>query len=420
MTSTQLFVFGINHQTAPVTIRERVAFHAESLRQALHDLTTQRPVREAAILSTCNRTEIYCHTSEPATAIEWMAQYHHLKHPEIAPYLYQLPQEQAVKHAFRVASGLDSMVLGETQILGQIKQAVRAAEEAGTLGMHLHKLFQRTFSVAKAVRSSTDIGASSVSMAAAAVRLAGRIFPSIAEQNVLFIGAGEMIELCATHFAAQNPRRITVANRTLERARQLAARFNGNAVTLNELPDVLADQDIVITSTASPLPILGKGLMERAIRARRHRPVFMVDLAVPRDIEAEVADLDDVFLYSVDDLAHVVREGLDNRQTAVAQAEAIIDSSVVNFMEWMASRHFVPTIRALRDQAERQRRHEVERALKLLAKGEDPQQVVEALSHALTNKLLHAPTDAINRATAEERTVLVDTINRLYSLPPQE
>lgn len=420
MTSTQLFVFGINHQTAPVTIRERVAFHAESLRQALHDLTTQRPVREAAILSTCNRTEIYCHTSEPATAIEWMAQYHHLKHPEIAPYLYQLPQEQAVKHAFRVASGLDSMVLGETQILGQIKQAVRAAEEAGTLGMHLHKLFQRTFSVAKAVRSGTDIGASSVSMAAAAVRLAGRIFPSISDQNVLFVGAGEMIELCATHFAAQNPRRITVANRTLERAHQLAARFNGQAVTLNELPDVLADQDIVITSTASPLPILGKGLMERAIRARRHRPVFMVDLAVPRDIEAEVADLDDVFLYSVDDLAHVVREGLDNRQTAVAQAEAIIDSSVVNFMEWMASRHFVPTIRALRDQAERQRRHEVERALKLLAKGEDPQQVVEALSHALTNKMLHAPTDAINRATTEERAILVDTINRLYNLPTQE
>ncbi len=420
MTSTQLFVFGINHQTAPVTIRERVAFHAESLRLALHDLTTQHPVREAAILSTCNRTEIYCHTSEPATAVEWMAQYHHLKHPEIAPYLYQLPQEQAVKHAFRVASGLDSMVLGETQILGQIKQAVRAAEEAGTLGMHLHKLFQRTFSVAKAVRSSTDIGASSVSMAAAAVRLAGRIFPSIAAQNVLFIGAGEMIELCATHFAAQNPRRITVANRTIERARQLAGRYNGQAVTLNELPDVLADQDIVITSTASPLPILGKGLMERAIRARRHRPVFMVDLAVPRDIEAEVAELDDVFLYSVDDLAHVVREGLDSRQTAVAQAEAIIDSSVVNFMEWMASRHFVPTIRALRDQAERQRRHEVERALKLLAKGEDPQQVVEALSHALTNKLLHAPTDAINRATAEERSPLVDTINRLYNLPTQE
>ena len=285
----QLFAFGINHQTAPLDIREQVAFPAEALEPALHDLAAHRAVREAAILSTCNRTEIYCNTDEPTLAIDWLAGFHHLQRGAIQPYLYALPHEQAVKHAFRVASGLDSMVLGEPQILGQMKQAVKTAESAGTLGTLLHKLFQRTFSVAKEVRSTTDIGANSVSMAAAAVRMAQRIFPSISEQSVLFIGAGEMIELCLDHFAAQHPKHITIANRTLERAHVLARRVNANSVTLNELPEVLARHDIVISCTASPLPILGKGLVERAITARKHRPIFMVDLAVPRDIEPEVS-----------------------------------------------------------------------------------------------------------------------------------
>jgi len=412
----QLFAFGINHQTAPLSIREQVAFHAESMEQALHDLAKQSPVKEAAILSTCNRTEIYCNTQEPDQAIQWLANFHHLTAHQIEPYLYTLPQDQAVKHAFRVASGLDSMVLGEAQILGQMKQAVRTAEQAGTLGMLLHKLFQRTFSVAKEVRTSTEIGANSVSMAAAAVRLAGRIFSSIREQNVLFIGAGEMIELCATHFAAQGPKHITVANRTLERARVLANRFNGSAITLNELPDHLATQDIIITSTASPLPILGKGMVERAIKARKHRPIFMVDLAVPRDIEAEVGELDDVFLYTVDDLAHVVKDGMDSRQTAVAQAEAIIDTNVENFMHWMETRELVPTIRALRDHAERYRRHELERAMRLLASGENPEQVLEHLSRGLTNKFLHIPSHALNHSGTEDREELVTLLSRLYSL----
>src|SRR5574340_707643 len=313
----QLFAFGINHQTAPLSIREQVAFHAETLEQALRDLVDRRPVKEAAILSTCNRTEVYCNTDEPQQAIDWLADYHHLTPQTIVPYLYNFPRQEAVKHAFRVASGLDSMVLGEAQILGQMKQAVKTAEQAGTLGTLLHKLFQRTFSVAKEVRTSTEIGASSVSMAAAAVRLAQRIFAAVNEQNVLFIGAGEMIELAASHFAAQHPRHITVANRTLERASTLAHRFHGTAVTLNALPDILATHDIIITSTASPLPILGKGMVERAIKARKHRPMFMVDLAVPRDIEAEVAELDDVFLYTVDDLAQVVQDGVANRQVVL-------------------------------------------------------------------------------------------------------
>ena len=414
----QLFAFGINHQTAPLSIREQVAFHAESMEQALHDLVGHHPVKEAAILSTCNRTEIYCNTQDPVQAIQWLADFHHLKPQHIEPYLYTLPQDQAAKHAFRVASGLDSMVLGEAQILGQMKQAVRSAEQAGTLGMLLHQLFQRTFSVAKEVRTSTEIGANSVSMAAAAVRLSERIFSSMQEQNVLFIGAGEMIELCATHFAAQHPKHITVANRTLERARVLADRFNGSAITLNELPDHLAGQDIIITSTASPLPILGKGIVERAIKARKHRPMFMVDLAVPRDIEAEVGELNDVFLYTVDDLAHVVKEGIDSRQTAVAQAEAIIDNSVGNFMHWMETRELVPTIRALRDHVERIRRHELDRAMRLLASGENPEQVLDNLSRGLTNKFLHNPTHALNHSGTEEREELVALLSRLYSIHP--
>ena len=385
----QLFAFGINHQTAPLDIREQVAFPAERLEPALHDLAAHRAVREAAILSTCNRTEIYCNTDEPTLAIDWLAGFHHLQRGAIQPYLYALPHEQAVKHAFRVASGLDSMVLGEPQILGQMKQAVKTAESAGTLGTLLHKLFQRTFSVAKEVRSTTDIGANSVSMAAAAVRMAQRIFPSISEQSVLFIGAGEMIELCLDHFAAQHPKHITIANRTLERAHVLARRVNANSVTLNELPEVLARHDIVVSCTASPLPILGKGMVERAIKARKHRPMFMVDLAVPRDIEPEVSELSDVFLYDVDDLAEIVKQGVDSRQVAALQAETIIETRVHNFMEWMHSRETVPTIRALRDHAERQRRLELERAMKQLARGDDPEKVMDYLSHALTNKLMH-------------------------------
>jgi glutamyl-tRNA reductase len=377
-------------------------------------------VKEAAILSTCNRMELYCNASQPDHAIDWLARYHSLTRKDIEPYLYTLPRELAVKHSFRVASGLDSMVLGEPQILGQMKQAVRQAEEAGTLGFLLHKLFQRTFSVAKDVRTQTEIGANLVSMAAAAVRLAERIFPSIAEQRVLFIGAGEMIELNAVHFAARNPKHITVANRTLERAQTLARRINGHAITLTELPEQLAQHDIIITCTASQLPILGKGMVERALKARKHKPLFIVDLAVPRDVEAEVAELSDVFLYSVDDIAEVVKDGLDARQSAVKEAEVIIDSGVSDFVHWMESREVVPTIRALRDHAERSRRQEVEKALRLLAKGESPEKVLEAMSSGLTNKFLHAPTHALNQVHGGDRENFLDVVHRLYHLHSEE
>src|SRR5881394_3039565 len=339
--AASLYALGLNHQTAPLAIRERVVFHVERLREALAEITRDL-AREAAILSTCNRTELYVAGDNPAAEApqlsEWLARYHRFEPDGLRPYLYTLPSEQAVRHVFRVASGLDSMVLGEPQILGQLKEAARTAESAGTLGTLLHKLFQRSFAVAKEVRSTTRLGAASVSMAAAAVRLAARIFPRLSDQRVLFIGAGEMIELCATHFSAQSPARIAVANRTLERAEKLARRFNAQPLELRSLAEHLHEYDIVVSCTASSLPILGKGLVERALRARRHRPIFMVDLAVPRDIEQEVAELDDVFLYTVDDLAEMVSANLDARRSAVEQAEAIIETQVGQFMHWMQAR----------------------------------------------------------------------------------
>ncbi|MBV9190406.1 MAG: glutamyl-tRNA reductase [Betaproteobacteria bacterium] len=410
-----LYALGLNHQTAPLAIRERVVFHVERLREALTELR-RNLAHEAAILSTCNRTELYVAGDEPAAIAQWLARYHRFEPDGLRPYLYMLPSEQAVRHVFRVASGLDSMVLGEPQILGQLKDAARAAESAGTLGTLLHKLFQRSFAVAKEVRSTTQVGAASVSMAAAAVRLAGRIFPSLKDQNVLFIGAGEMIELCATHFAAQGPARMTVANRTLDRAEKLAHRFGARSMELKSLPDQLHEYDIIISCTASSLPILGKGLVERALRARRRRPIFMVDLAVPRDIEPEAAELDDVFLYSVDDLGQIVAANIDSRRSAVAQAEAIIDSQVGQFMHWMQVRESVPLIRALRGRADEARREELDRALRMLARGEDPAKVLDTLSQGLVNKLMHAPMQALNEAAGPDQKALAETLARLFKL----
>jgi glutamyl-tRNA reductase len=416
-----LYALGLNHQTAPLAVRERMVFHVERMGEALGE-AKRLLAPEAAIVSTCNRTELYLSGEldgdKRGAVTQWLAGYHQVDPGELSRYLYALPREQAVRHAFRVASGLDSMVLGEPEILGQMKTAARTAEAAGTLGTVLGKLFQRSFAVAKEVRSTTQVGANSVSMAAAAVKLAARIFPSLKDQKVLFVGAGEMVELCMTHFAAQGPARITVANRTLDRAQALAHRFNARAIELRELAEQLPAHDIVVSCTASSLPILGKGMVERALKARRRMPMFMVDLAVPRDIEQEVAELDDVFLYTIDDLQGIVQGNLDARRSAVQQAEAIIDTQVGQFMHWMQVRQSVPLIRALRDQAEEARRHEMERALKHLARGDDPKQVLEALSQGLTNKLMHAPTQALNEATGEEGRTLADTLARLFRIRP--
>jgi glutamyl-tRNA reductase len=416
-----IFALGINHHSAPLAVREQVAFPEATLAQALAELTQAQGVREAAILSTCNRTELYCAAESPEQAVEWLSRHHQVPIAELQPYLYTLEPRDAIRHAFRVASGLDSMVIGEPQILGQMKDAVRYAEEAGTLGALLSKMFHRSFEVAKEVRSSTAIGANIVSMAAAAVHLAEQIFESISQQNVLFIGAGEMIELCATHFGARHPKHVTVANRTVERAMALAGRFNGNAVRLDTLGEILPQFDIIVSCTASPLPIIGLGMVERAVKARRHRPMFIVDLAVPRDVEPEVGELDDVFLYSVDDLAQVVQSGMESRQAAVVEAEAIITNRVDGFLHWLETRSTaVPTIRSLREAAERMRRHEVEHAMKLVAKGESVEKIVEALSQRLTNKFLHAPTQALNQADPEHRDELQQAAARLFHLHPGE
>jgi glutamyl-tRNA reductase len=415
----RLFALGLNHRTAPLAIREKVAFQADALASALVELKSGHAANEAAIVSTCNRTELYCTDSDPELALDWLVRRHELKRPEIEPYVYTLNEQSAVLHAFRVASGLDSMVLGEPQILGQLKQAVASAQHAGTLGTLLSKLFQHSFSVAKDVRATTAIGANIVSMAAAAVHLAERLFGSLAGKSVLFIGAGEMIESCAAHFAAQRPRQIAVANRSMERAAALALRFRGQAIRLDELGARLGQFDVVVSCTGSSLPIVGKGMVESAVRARRHAPMFMLDLAVPRDIEAEVHQLDDVFLYTVDDLASIVSSGLEARQGAVVHAERIIETKVIDFMRWLEARARVPAIRALRDQAERTRRHAIQRAMKRLARGEPAPAVLEALSHALTNKLLHAPTRALGDTVEPDRAALAEAVARMYQLPKQ-
>ena len=411
----QLYTIGVNHTTAPIEIRENVAFGADSIREALSDLTNKKAA-EAAILSTCNRTEIYVQSADALPVMGWLADYHQLDLNHIQPYTYTLANQEAVKHAFRVASGLDSMVLGEPEILGQFKQSVKLAQEAGTLGTHLHQLFQRTFEVAKEVRTNTDIGGSSISMAAATVKLAQRIFGDLSEQKILFIGAGEMITLCANHFTAQKPKSMTVANRTKERGLELAEKIHAEAILLNDLPAHFADFDIVITSTASQLPIVGLGMVERAIKARKHRPMFMVDLAVPRDIEAEVAQLDDVFLYAVDDLAQVVTGGIENRQEAAISAEMIVSTRVDAFMHWLQKRNSVPTIKALRDQAETMRTAELEKAIKLIQKGESPEKALEKLSLAITNKMLHAPSHALNQSHGDEHERLAQQLRHIYQI----
>jgi len=387
-----VWALGLNHTTAPLDLRGRFAFAIEQIEPtllALRRALVRTP--EAALISTCNRTEIYCagEQAELEGTLAWLAESGGVAPTALRSHTYALQDGLAARHAFRVASGLDSMVLGEPQILGQFKDAVRAAEAAGTLGSTLSQMFQRSFAVAKEVRSSTEIGAHSISMAAAAVRLSGQLFEDLGKVNILFVGAGEMIDLCATHFAAKTPKRMVIANRTLERGEKLASRFGGEVMHLAEVPERLHEFDAVVSCTASTLPIIGLGAVERALKRRRRRPMFMVDLAVPRDIEPEVKALDDVYLYTVDDLAGVVQTGQANRRAAVAQAEAIVDAGVQSFMHWVAQRNAVPLIQQLQAQADEWRAIEIARARKLLAKGDDVEAVLEALSRGLTQKMLH-------------------------------
>jgi len=412
-----VWALGINHTTAPLDLRGRFAFAIDQIAptlQALRAALAQQP--EAALISTCNRTEIYCAAEKPQLepTLSWLAQTGGISTAELRSHTYSLEDSSAARHAFRVASGLDSMVLGETQILGQFKNAVRAAEEAGALGNTLSQLFQRSFAVAKEVRSSTEIGAHSISMAAAAVRLAGQLFEDLNQVKILFVGAGEMIELCATHFAAKTPKSIAIANRTLERGEKLASHFGAEVMHLADLPERLHEFDAVVSCTASTLPIIGLGAVERALKRRKHRPMFMVDLAVPRDIEIEVKALEDVYLYTVDDLAAVVQTAQASRQAAVAQAEAIVDVGVQSFMHWIEQRSTVPLIQQLNAQADQWRAAEISRAQKLLAKGADVNAVLEALSKGLTQKMLHGAMAELHAGDAHTRAHASQAIQQFF------
>ncbi len=412
-----VWALGINHTTAPLDLRGRFAFAVDQVEptlRALRNSFSREP--EAALISTCNRTEIYCAGENPQLehTLDWLAQSGGVSTTLLRSHTYTMQDGFAARHAFRVASGLDSMVLGEPQILGQIKDAVRAAEAAGALGTTLSQLFQRSFAVAKEVRTSTEIGAHSISMAAAGVRLAGQLFEDLGQVKVLFVGAGEMIELCATHFAAKNPKSMSIANRTLERGEKLASRFGAEVMHLAELPDRLHEFDAVISCTASTLPIIGLGAVERALKRRKHRPMFMVDLAVPRDIEVEVKALEDVYLYTVDDLASVVQTAQASRQAAVAQAEAIVDAGVQSFMHWVDQRGSVPLIQQLNAQADEWRAMELNRARKLLAKGEDVEAVLEALSRGLTQKMLHGAMAELRAGDNEARERASSAIQHFF------
>ena len=413
-----ILAFGINHKTAPVSIRERVAFDPGQIVDALKDLVNRPAVNEAAIVSTCNRTELYCGLdhADLDPIVHWLADYHKLTDQDLRPYVYAHPDHDAVRHVLRVASGLDSLVLGEPQILGQMKTAYSVANEAGTLGGLLDRLFQHTFSVAKQVRTDTAIGASPVSVAFAAVSLAKQIFSELGNHTALLIGAGETIELAARHLHESGIGRMIIANRTVEKAQNLAQEFNSYAISLPELPGHLAEADIVISSTASPLPILGKGSVESALKVRKHRPMLMVDIAVPRDIETEVGNLEDVYLYTVDDLQEIIQEGLRSRQEAATQAEEIIDTQVSHFMNWLRSLNAVDTIRGVRQMAQNNCDQELQKALAQLKHGKPAEEVLQAFAHRLTNKLIHIPSVQLKQAGYQGQSELLEAARTIFDL----
>lgn len=413
-------ILGLNHKTAPIAIRERVAFGADIIVGALRDFTQQPGVTEGLILSTCNRTELYCVLDSAGKLTHWLGGFHGLVPEQLAPYLYTYSGRDAIKHLLRVASGLDSMVLGEPQILGQVKEAFHTAHQAHATGKLLGRLFQHCFAVAKQVRTDTAIGNSPVSVAFAAIGLARQIFSNLAQQTALLIGAGETIELAARHLKQHGVGRIIVANRTVERAHSLAAQVDGYAIALPEIATHLAEADIIVSSTASPLPVLGKGTVERALKKRKHRPMLMIDLAVPRDIEPEVADLSDVYLYTIDDLEGVVEENQRSRQDAAHQALEIIEFHTDEFMGWLRSLNAVTMIQEYRRQAEDVRDDVLERARRLLTQGRDPEEVMSYLAYTLTNKLLHTPSARMRRAGMDGHQELLTAANELLQLNSSE
>ncbi len=413
-----LLTLGLNHNTAPIEIREKLAFSPERLNQSLQSLNSLASVEEAAILSTCNRTEIYCDLASQQTdeLIHWLASQHQLSESSIRNYLYSHSDIQSIKHMSRVACGLDSMVLGETQILGQMKTAYQQAGQAGTLGKYLGRLFQHTFQVAKKVRTDTAIGSSPVSVAFAGVKLAQQIFGDLQNQTALLIGAGETIELSAQHLKEQGIGRLIVANRTIEKAHAIAVQGNGYAIEIKDIPEHLPEADIIISSTASQLPILGKGSVETAILKRKHKPIFMMDLAVPHDIEKEVGSLSDVYLYCIDDLKNIVDDGLQSRRKAAEQAEEIIDIQVSHFQTWIRAQGASKTIHQLRKQSELTREELLNKAINSLNNGHSAERVLQRLANDLTNKLLHSPSSCLKKAASEGNHHLLSAAQQLFNL----
>jgi len=395
-----LLSLGINHLTAPVDIREKVAFAPEQMRQALHQLQDIPAVNESVIVSTCNRTEIYCDTSSDCsdTIVHWLTAHHGINEQGLVPYIYQHCDEDVARHLFRVASGLDSMVLGEPQILGQLKESYEQARGGNSVNSILDRLFQHSFSVAKRVRTDTEIGANPVSVAFAAVSLSKQIFGKLDESHALLIGAGETIELVSRHLKSQQIGSMTIANRSIERASLLADQIGADAVQINAVPEQLVRADIVISSTASQLPILGKGATESALKRRKHRPIFMVDLAVPRDIEPEVGSLQDIYLYTVDDLKTVVDENLRGREVAAEAALEIINLEVTMFDQWLKTHQSADHIRQLRDSADLVKQQAIEKALTQLKQAGDPEKVIQKIANDITNKLMHKPTLEMRKA----------------------
>ncbi|MBA5601571.1 glutamyl-tRNA reductase [Pectobacterium aroidearum] len=400
-----LLALGINHKTAPVSLRERVVFSPDKLGVALDSLLQQPLVQGGVVLSTCNRTELYLSVDEQENQreqlIRWLCEYHQLRPEDVNGSLYWHQDNAAVSHLMRVASGLDSLVLGEPQILGQVKKAFAESQRGHSLSSELERLFQKSFTVAKRVRTETDIGASAVSVAFAACTLARQIFESLADVTVLLVGAGETIELVARYLREHNVQKMVIANRTRERAQALATEVGAEVITLAELDEQLVQADIVISSTASTLPIIGKGMMERTLKARRNQPMLMVDIAVPRDIEPEVGKLPNVYLYSVDDLHAIIQHNLAQRKAAAVQAESIVQQESSDFMAWLRAQSAVETIRDYRAQADELRAEMTAKALAAIQQGNDVEAVIQELTHRLTNRLIHAPTKSLQQAARD-------------------
>lgn len=415
-----LLTIGVNHQSAPIELRERLTISDAVLPTALGKLKDVASIEEAAIVSTCNRTELYCCVSSVSAGkqntIDWLTDFHQLDASKTRPYLYNHEDLAATNHIFRVASGLDSMVLGEPQILGQLKQAYQKAVDAGSLGKHLNQLFQHSFSVAKKVRTHTSIGTNPVSVASTAVSLAKQIFGDLSQRKALFIGAGETVELAAQHLSAAGIAQLTIANRNIQRAQQLANKFEGFGISLSYIGEIIPDSDIIITATASTLPILGKGLLEKSLKRRKHKPILVIDLAVPRDVEPEANDLQDVYLYSVDDLKKVIQENMQSRQNAAEEAQIIIDDEVAKFYQWLRGQDVTEVIRRYRDQAEQHKDHTVNKAQRMLKQGKSAEEVIHFVAATLTNKLLHPPTEALKSASADNHQELIETAKIILGL----